>query len=73
MDDPVTNNPDQVIITFSEFLPGAVTNQSFEEVASEIAKEQKDTVRIDSSCRRDEEWAVLANQVVGRENLQFVQ
>ncbi len=68
MSNPGQNNPDQVIMTFDEFLADAQTNDLFQQVADEIAQEQKETVVVDSSVRRDEEWAVLANQVVGREN-----
>lgn len=67
------NNPDsnQAIITFSEFLTGAVATDSFEQVADEIAKEQLSGALIDPNARRDDEWSALANQVVGRENLRF--
>jgi hypothetical protein len=60
-------NPDKVIMTFSEFLSGAGTTDSFQQVAQEIAREQSDTIMIDARGRRDEEWSVLANQVVGGE------
>lgn len=62
------SNPDQVIMTFGEFLADAQTNDLFQQVAGEIAEEQKETVVLDASVRRDEEWSVLANQIVGREN-----
>jgi hypothetical protein len=61
------NNPDQVIMTFAEFLSGAQTTDLFQQVAEEIAKEQNETIIIDSRARRDEEWSLLANQVVGGE------
>ena len=64
-------NPEEVILTFGEFLAGAVPSDSFEQVAEEIAEEQKKAILIDSNTRRDEEWSILANQVVGRENLRF--
>jgi hypothetical protein len=67
------DNSDQVIMTFDEFLSGAEVSDSFEQVADEIANEQKDTILVDPDSRRDDEWGVLANQVVGRENLPFVQ
>jgi hypothetical protein len=63
------NDPDKVIMTFSEFLAGAETSDSFEQVADEIAEEQKQPILIDAGTRRDEEWGVLGNQIVGRENL----
>jgi hypothetical protein len=62
------SNPDQFIMTFSEFLADAQTSDLFQQVADEIAQEQKETIVVDSGARRDEEWGVLANQVVGREN-----
>ena len=61
-------NTDDVIMTFDEFLADAQTNDLFQQVAHDIAEEQKEAVVLDSSVKRDEEWAVLANQVVGREN-----
>jgi hypothetical protein len=61
------NNPDEVIMTFAEFLSGAQTTDLFEQVAEEIAKEQNKTIVIDSRARRDEEWSLLANQIVGGE------
>jgi hypothetical protein len=61
-------NPNQFIMTFSEFLADAQTSDMFQQVEDEIAQEQKETVVVDSSARRDEEWGVLANQVVGQEN-----
>jgi hypothetical protein len=61
-------NPDKAIMTFGEFLEGAQTSDLFQQVADEIAQEQKEIIVVDSSARRDEEWGVLANQVVGREN-----
>ena len=62
------SNPDQVIMTFGEFLADAETNDLFQQVADEIVQEQKETLVVDANVRRDEEWGVLANQVVGREN-----
>jgi len=62
------NSPQQAIMTFDEFLTDAHTKDFFQQVAEEIAQEQKEAVVVDSSVRRDEEWALLANQVVGREN-----
>jgi N-acetylglutamate synthase/N-acetylornithine aminotransferase len=62
-------DPQVTIMTVSEFLDGASTSDAFERVADEIAQEQNNTVRVDPSTRRDEEWGILANQVVGRENL----
>jgi len=64
-------NPEEVILTFDEFLAGAVPSDSFKQVAEEIAEEQKKAILVDSNARRDEEWSILANQVVGRENLRF--
>ncbi len=65
-------NSEKVIITVSEFLVGALPSDSFEQVAQEIAEEQKDRLRVDPNSRRDEEWGLLANQVVGQENLPFI-
>jgi hypothetical protein len=62
-------DPHKTIMTVSEFLDGASTSDAFERVADEIAREENDAVRVDPSTRRDEEWGILANQVVGRENL----
>jgi hypothetical protein len=59
----------KMIMTVSEFLEEASPIGSFEKVAAEIAEEQKKAVRVDPTIRRDEEWGILANQVVGRENL----
>lgn len=63
------SDPDKLIMTFSEFLAGAETSDSFEQVADEIAKEQEEAILIDPTARRDDEWGVLGNQVVGKENL----
>jgi len=65
------NTPDQIIMTFDEFLSEAQKNDLFQQVAKEIAQEQKETNIVDSSARRDEEWGILANQVVGRENFRL--
>lgn len=56
-------------MTFSEFLTGAMVTDSFEQVAHETAEQQKVAIPSDSKSRRDEEWGILANQVVGQENL----
>jgi hypothetical protein len=63
----VMKDPERVIMTFSEFRSGAQTTDLFQQVAKEIAKEQSETIIIDSRARRDEEWSLLANQVVGGE------
>jgi hypothetical protein len=55
-------------MTFAEFMADAQESDLFQQVADEIAKEQKETVVVDSGARTDEEWAVLANHVVGREH-----
>jgi hypothetical protein len=69
---PPEPNPEETILTFGEFLTGAVPTDSFQQVAEEIAQEQKNAILIDPNTRRDEEWSILANQIVGRENLRFI-
>ena len=59
-------NPDEIIMTFDEFLATAETSDLFQQVAQEIAHEQDQQVMIETA-RRDEEWSFLANQVVGGE------
>jgi hypothetical protein len=61
------NNPDQIIMTLNEFLAKAEPSDLFQQVADEIKQEEKETVLLDSVARRDEEWSLLANQVVGGE------
>lgn len=61
------SNPDQIIMTYDEFLAGAQSTNLFETVAKEIARKETETIISDSNARRDEEWSFLANQVVGGE------
>lgn len=63
-DQNVVKNPDQVIMTFDEFLTDAQTSDLFQQVADEIAQEQKESVVVESGVRTEEEWAVLMHQVV---------
>lgn len=62
------SEPDEIIMTYDEFLSGAQTSDLFQQVADEIARKQRETVVSDASARRDAEWSILANQVVGGEN-----
>ena len=67
MGQSILNNPDQVIMTVSEFLAQAESSDLFQQVAEDAAAERKKTIFNESSARRDEEWSLLANQVVGGE------
>lgn len=62
------NNPDKVIMTVAEFLCGAQTSAWVEE--KELEEEQEAKMK-DARARRDEEWSLLANQVVGGETAIF--
>ena len=53
-------------MTLGEFLAEAQESDLFQQVAEEIAQEQKEAVVVDSGARTDEEWAVLANQMANR-------
>lgn len=57
-------NPDKIIMTFAEFLSGAETSDLVEEDGTE---QRQDAKLKDARARRDEEWSLLANQVVGGE------
>ena len=58
------NESDKIIMTVSEFLSGAQTSEL---VSDQAADEEQDAKMKDARARRDEEWSLLANQVVGGE------
>ena len=60
------STPDKVIMTYAEFLAEAQSTDLFQQVAEEIALEQKDALVVDSAARTDEEWAVLTNQIANQ-------
>jgi hypothetical protein len=62
------SDPDKIIMTVAEFLSGAQTSDL---VAKESAEDERDAKIRDSRARRDEEWSLLANQVVGGEGAIF--
>jgi hypothetical protein len=61
------SNTEDVFMTFDEFLKDSKPSSLFKEVSQEIAKDKLESLTADN--RRDDEWSVLANQVVGRETL----
>jgi hypothetical protein len=64
---PTLQNP-ETLFSFDEFIAGAERTDFFQQVAANLAEEERETIFSESIVRRDEEWGVLANQVVGREN-----
>jgi hypothetical protein len=60
------DNPDKVIMTFAEFFTNAHESDLFQQVADEIAREEKAKVVVDPGFRTEEEWAVLTNQVANQ-------
>jgi hypothetical protein len=62
-----TPKPEDSIMSFSEFMKGSQRTQEFQEVLEEIRKEKREDLT--SSNRRDKEWGLLANQVVGKETI----
>lgn len=67
-DDTVpTPKPEDSIMSFSEFMKGSERTNAFQEVLEEIRKEKREA--LGSGNRRDEEWGLLANQVVGKETI----
>lgn len=67
MADDVIETPGQEdsIMSFSEFMKGSERSKAFQEVLEEIRKEKREA--LGSVSRRDEQWGLLANQVVGKE------
>lgn len=53
-------------MTFAEFFTNAHESDLFQQVADEIAKEEKEKVVVDPGFRTDEEWAVLTNQIANQ-------
>jgi hypothetical protein len=58
------NNPDKIILTVQQLRDEAQTSDLVEE---ETAEREQETRLKDARARRDEEWSLLANQVVGGE------
>jgi hypothetical protein len=67
-DDPIpTPKPEDSIMSFCEFIKGSERSNDFQEVLEDIRKEKRES--LGSGSRRDEEWGMLANQVVGKETI----
>ncbi len=62
------NESEKAIMTMSEFLADAKTNESFQQASEEIAAAQEKASLLDPGYNRAEQWGVLANQVVGCES-----
>ena len=62
------NNPDKIILTVKELLSEA---QTLDLVEEETVGEEQEAKLKDARARRDEEWSLLANQVVGGETCIF--
>ncbi|MGA3267413.1 MAG: hypothetical protein ABSE16_11385 [Verrucomicrobiota bacterium] len=60
----MNNESDKIIMTMAEFLSEAETSEL---VPDRAADEEQEAKMKDARARRDEEWSVLANQVVGGE------
>ena len=60
----MSNESDKIIMTVAEFLSGAQTSEL---IPDEAAEKEQDAELKDARARRDEEWSILANQVVGGE------
>src|SRR5690349_14749006 len=65
MSNPSQSNPDRVIMSFGEFLADAKETDLLEQVADEIALEQREPVVVDPGPPTEEEWGVLAHQMCG--------
>jgi hypothetical protein len=62
-----TPKPEDSIMSFSEFMKGSEKSTAFQEVLEDLRKEKRETLT--GGNRRDEEWGLLANQVVGKETI----
>jgi hypothetical protein len=62
-----TPKPEDSILSFYEFIKGSERSNAFQEVLEDIRKEKRES--LGSGSRRDEEWGMLANQVVGKETI----
>ena len=60
---------DKIIMTVAEFLSGAQTSDL---VSDQAADDEQEAKIKDARARRDEEWSLLANQVVGGETAMFL-
>jgi hypothetical protein len=65
------NHPKESAIgmSFKEMFEGAEETTFFEEVAESIRTEENAEAFESAMAQRDQEWSLLANQVVGHEQL----
>jgi hypothetical protein len=65
------SNPSESAIgmTFKEMFEGAEQTTFFEDVAKSIRTEANAEALESAMAQRDQEWSLLANQVVGHEQL----
>ena len=65
------NDPKESAIgmSFKEMFEGAEETTFFEDVAESIRTEENAEAFESAMAQRDEEWSLLANQVVGHEQL----
>jgi hypothetical protein len=64
------NNKDfrKLVEQLADFREGATEAKSFNKVTKLIIKEQNEKLIDEIDAKRNENWSVLANQVVGSEN-----